>query len=115
MLIGAGSILNFQSIQTYVIDAFTLHAASGASSKCFLSSPRAAVLKRRIWVLVCLSDGVSAGCDVVSAVARGVRVPAVRARDVQRARVRQGQHDPRVRGDPHRVSCVRAVRLLLVC
>ena len=29
--VGAGVILNFQSIQTYVIDAFTLHAASGLS------------------------------------------------------------------------------------
>ena len=28
-LIGAGMILNFLSIQIYVIDAFTLHAASG--------------------------------------------------------------------------------------
>ena len=28
-LVGAGTILSFQSIQTYVIDAFTLHAASG--------------------------------------------------------------------------------------
>lgn len=31
-LVGAGTILNFQSIQSYVIDAFTLHAASGESS-----------------------------------------------------------------------------------
>ncbi|PSS29845.1 hypothetical protein PHLCEN_2v2660 [Hermanssonia centrifuga] len=30
-LVGAGTILNFQSIQTYVIDTFTLHAASGMS------------------------------------------------------------------------------------
>lgn len=30
VLIGAGVILTFQSIQTYVIDTFTLHAASGA-------------------------------------------------------------------------------------
>ncbi len=29
VIVGAGMILNFQSIQTYVIDAFTLHAASG--------------------------------------------------------------------------------------
>ena len=29
VVVGAGMILNFQSIQTYVIDAFTLHAASG--------------------------------------------------------------------------------------
>lgn len=28
-LVGAGIILNFQCIQTYVIDAFTLYAASG--------------------------------------------------------------------------------------
>ena len=30
-LVGAGTILNFQCIQTYVIDTFTLHAASGES------------------------------------------------------------------------------------
>ena len=30
-VVGAGMILNFQTIQTYVIDAFTLHAASGMS------------------------------------------------------------------------------------
>ncbi|KLO06430.1 MFS polyamine transporter [Schizopora paradoxa] len=36
--IGAGMILNFQSIQTYVIDAFTLHAASAlAAVSCFRS------------------------------------------------------------------------------
>ena len=32
MCIGAGMILVFQAIQTYVIDAFTLHAASGTPS-----------------------------------------------------------------------------------
>ena len=37
-LVGAGVILNFQSIQTYVIDAFTLHAASGKLS-LILPSP----------------------------------------------------------------------------
>lgn len=31
-LVGAGTILNFQSIQTYIIDTFTLHAASGTFS-----------------------------------------------------------------------------------
>lgn len=36
-LVGAGTILNFQSIQTYVIDAFTLHAASGKSPFCYPS------------------------------------------------------------------------------
>ena len=29
--IGAGMIVSFQAIQTYVIDAFTLHAASGTN------------------------------------------------------------------------------------
>ena len=36
--VGAGIILNFQGIQTYVIDAFTLHAASGMS--CSLLNAR---------------------------------------------------------------------------
>ncbi|THH06070.1 hypothetical protein EW145_g4340 [Phellinidium pouzarii] len=37
-LIGAGMVLNFQSIQTYVIDAFTLHAASALAAVSFLRS-----------------------------------------------------------------------------
>lgn len=37
-LVGAGIILNFQSIQTYVIDAFTLHAASALAAVTFLRS-----------------------------------------------------------------------------
>ncbi|KZT40250.1 MFS general substrate transporter [Sistotremastrum suecicum HHB10207 ss-3] len=36
--IGAGVILNFQGIQTYVIDAFTLHAASALAATSFLRS-----------------------------------------------------------------------------
>ncbi|KZT25464.1 MFS polyamine transporter [Neolentinus lepideus HHB14362 ss-1] len=36
--IGAGQILNFQSIQTYVIDAFTLHAASALAAVSCLRS-----------------------------------------------------------------------------
>ena len=37
-LIGAGMILNFQSIQVYVIDAFTLHAASALAAVSTLRS-----------------------------------------------------------------------------
>ncbi|CAL1710554.1 unnamed protein product [Somion occarium] len=37
-LVGAGMILNFQSIQTYVIDAFTLHAASALAAVAFFRS-----------------------------------------------------------------------------
>ncbi|KAI0077547.1 MFS polyamine transporter [Panus rudis PR-1116 ss-1] len=37
-LVGAGVILNFQSIQTYVIDTFTLHAASALAAVAFLRS-----------------------------------------------------------------------------
>lgn len=36
--VGAGTILNFQCIQTYVIDAFTLHAASALAAVSFLRS-----------------------------------------------------------------------------
>ncbi|KAL4244382.1 MFS transporter superfamily protein [Abortiporus biennis] len=37
-LVGAGVILNFQAIQTYVIDTFTLHAASALAAVAFLRS-----------------------------------------------------------------------------
>lgn len=35
-IVGAGIILNFQSIQTYVVDGFTLHAASALAAVNFL-------------------------------------------------------------------------------
>ncbi|KAH9936238.1 MFS polyamine transporter [Fomitopsis serialis] len=37
-LVGAGTMLNFQCIQTYVIDAFTLYAASALAAVTFLRS-----------------------------------------------------------------------------
>ncbi|KAI0309817.1 major facilitator superfamily domain-containing protein [Amylostereum chailletii] len=37
-MVGAGVILNFQAIQTYVIDAFTLHSASALAAVAFLRS-----------------------------------------------------------------------------
>ncbi|TEB30734.1 MFS polyamine transporter [Coprinellus micaceus] len=36
--VGAGLILNFQAIQTYVVDSFTLHAASALAAVSFLRS-----------------------------------------------------------------------------
>ncbi|GLB40865.1 putative mfs polyamine transporter [Lyophyllum shimeji] len=36
--VGAGTILVFQSVQTYVVDAFTLHAASALAAVSFLRS-----------------------------------------------------------------------------
>ncbi|RPD55141.1 MFS polyamine transporter [Lentinus tigrinus ALCF2SS1-7] len=38
VIVGAGMILNFQSIQTYIIDAFTLHAASALAATNFFRS-----------------------------------------------------------------------------
>ncbi|KAG2060985.1 MFS general substrate transporter [Suillus hirtellus] len=37
-LLGAGIILNFQCIQTYIVDCFTLHAASALATISFLQS-----------------------------------------------------------------------------
>ncbi|KAG1724529.1 MFS polyamine transporter [Suillus lakei] len=37
-LVGAGIILNFQCIQTYIVDCFTLHAASALAAVSFLRS-----------------------------------------------------------------------------
>ena len=36
--IGAGTVLNFQTIQTYVIDAFTVHSASAVAAVSVLRS-----------------------------------------------------------------------------
>ncbi|KAI0002444.1 MFS polyamine transporter [Russula compacta] len=38
VLVGAGTIVAFQSIQTYVIDSFTMHAASALAAVAFLRS-----------------------------------------------------------------------------
>jgi len=38
LFVGAGMILNFQSIQVYVLDTFTLHAASALAAVSFLRS-----------------------------------------------------------------------------
>ncbi|KAI1794152.1 MFS polyamine transporter [Ganoderma leucocontextum] len=43
VIVGAGMILNFQSIQMYVIDAFTLHAASALAAVTFFRSVAACV------------------------------------------------------------------------
>lgn len=37
-LVGAGIVLNFQCIQTYLVDSFTLHAASALAAASFLRS-----------------------------------------------------------------------------
>ncbi|KAG2137918.1 MFS polyamine transporter [Suillus clintonianus] len=37
-LVGAGIVLNFQCIQTYIVDCFTLHAASAMAAVSFLRS-----------------------------------------------------------------------------
>ena len=100
-LVGAGTILNFQCIQTYVIDTFTLHAASGTSrdSASPLRLPACCVSR--------LTRVCSARRGDVPALARGLRLPALRARDVQRAGVRQRRHDPRVLRDRRRHPFVR--------
>ncbi|KAG1744785.1 major facilitator superfamily domain-containing protein [Suillus lakei] len=37
-VVGAGTVLNFQCIQIYIVDCFTLHAASALAAICFLRS-----------------------------------------------------------------------------
>jgi len=68
----AGMILIFQTIQTYVIDAFTLHAASGASCGSLY------IFTEFIILLLCHSVSSS----VVFALAGRVRIPVVRPSDV---------------------------------
>lgn len=82
-LVGAGTILNFQSIQTYIIDTFTLHAASG------MFSPHASAVVRTLIEAPC-----SSCCSDLLPLTRRLRFPAVRACHVQGARLRQGRYDP---------------------
>lgn len=37
-LLGAGTVTNYQAIQTYIVDAFTLHAASGLAAASLVRS-----------------------------------------------------------------------------
>lgn len=67
-------ILTFQSVQIYVIDAFTLNAASGLSSLVlFISSPRADEPSS--------IDSISSG--LFSPFHRRLRIPTLRALHVQ--------------------------------
>jgi hypothetical protein len=69
VLVGAGTFATYQSIQAYLIDAFTLHAASGAVSASLLSAYRLSghhsscgryvlALVGRLWIPVVCSDDV---------------------------------------------------------
>ena len=105
--VGAGTILNFQSIQTYVIDTFTLHAASGKhhapqSSWCNVTDDGCELMN-------------SVGCGDVPPLVCRLRLPALRADDVQRARLREGRLDPRFRGYRRGLPSVSGVRSSPCC
>jgi hypothetical protein len=81
VFVGAGSIVVVQSVQAYLIDAFTLHAASGVISASSLSSVLRAYTS---------SDyHSSCGCYVLALFGR-LRISVVCPGDVQCAGLRQG-------------------------
>jgi len=53
-LVGAGIFLNFQCIQTYVVDCFTLHAASGIILSCVSIAPISRLLGLALAAVSCL-------------------------------------------------------------
>jgi hypothetical protein len=71
-LVGAGTIAVFQSIQTYVIDSFALHAASGEVKSRHRWPPCSHPLDYRS----------SRGCCVLALSGR-LRFPVVRSCNVQ--------------------------------
>jgi len=71
-LVGAGSISSFQGITTYVVDAFTLYAASGTASLDSMS----------LRVVLDLSTSCSVGGCNVLAFARWICVSTFRSCDV---------------------------------
>lgn len=78
-LVAGGVILNFQCIQTYVIDAFTLHAASGERPPNHLFSSE-------------YLDYPSSRCRRVSPFTLRVRLPTICACHVQSTRIWKGRH-----------------------
>lgn len=102
--VGAGLILVFQSTQTYVVDAFTLHAASGT----FHLLP---FIHSFIGLLTSCNYNVhisySPRCSFIPPLSRGFRLPPVCSGDVRETGVRKRRHHPRMSGHRPRVSCVR--------
>ena len=92
-VVGVGLIVNFQTIQTYVIDAFTLHAASGAHSGD-LSLPLCCMLSTNLDHLIA---PLSSRCGNNPSLSCGLRLSLVRSGYVQCARLREGRYYPCVR------------------
>ena len=87
-LVGGGMILVFQAMQTYVVDAFTLHAASGTYP---VSIPFLTLNANGTFEIS------SFGSGIMFALPRWVRLPALRHPNVQQAWLREGRHHPRMR------------------
>lgn len=79
-LVAASTILVFQAMQTYVVDNFTLYAASGACMSLLVIAQ----------LLLTLNPLISTRRCVVLPLPRWVRVPALRSSDVQPPGVWEG-------------------------
>ena len=95
-LVGAGMILTFQGMQTYVIDAFTAHAASGMSPSPAMKS----------YALTRLDSPCG---RLVLPFHSGVRLPAVRTCNVQGTRLWCRRHYPRRVCGSNRTTSVRTL------
>ena len=95
-LVGAGSIVAFQSIQTYVIDSFALYAASGVIS-----------VSPSLVSLLTLPDHRSSCGGCILALAGRLRFPVVRSDNVQRIGLRQRRHCSCLCGHRYRLPRVR--------
>lgn len=97
VIVGAGMIPNFQAIQMYVIDAFTLHAASGMRSVLPYMCPKNP-----------MQFPLSSSCGGnVLPISGGVRVPPVCPRDVRHSTIWKRRYDFSMRCHCHWRSVVR--------
>jgi hypothetical protein len=95
MLIGAGVIVNFQCIQTYIVDAFTLYAASGVFFVQYIGILLLTYLYRY-----------SNGGGILSALIGRLRISSVCSCDVLCARIWKRGHGTCRDSHRRRLSCV---------
>lgn len=100
--VGAALILVFQSVQTYVVDTFTLHAASGTSCRLSTSCDWAIlIIMWHVWYS-------PSRCLMPSLPCR-LRIPLVCSCYVRQTGLRKGKHNPRVSSYWHGMPCVSRV------
>jgi hypothetical protein len=102
-------IVSFQAIQTYVIDAFTLHAASGTRHYLSFPVPYNFILIHFFLLLFC-----STCRNVMSTITSRLWIPSVRSSHVQQTWIWERMYDSCMPSYTIRMPCVRPLSSHLI-